>query len=64
MNIVCGEVPFCVPLKMVNKQKISKGLIVCSYHIAYAFQSESTLSSWPECQGTRCSKQVRNLKFK
>ena len=64
MNILCGELPFCVPLKMVNKPKISKGLTVCSYHVAYAFQSESTLNSWPECQGTRCSKQARNLKFK
>ena len=38
-------------------------LSVCSYHATYAFQSESTL--WlPECQGTPCSKQARNLKFK
>ena len=36
-------------------------LIVCSYHVMYAFQSESTLK---ECPGTTCSKQERNLKFK
>ena len=38
-------------------------LTVCYYHVTYAFQSESTLYSWPECQGTFCSKQARYLKF-
>ena len=32
-------------------------LTVCYYHITYEFQSESTLYSLPECQGTPCSKQ-------
>ena len=38
-------------------------LTVCYYHVTHAFQSESTLYSWPECQGTLCSKQARYLKF-
>ena len=38
-------------------------LTVC-YHIMYKFQSESTLYSLPERQGTLCSKQVPYLKFK
>ena len=33
-------------------------------HVTYEFQSESTLYSLPECQGTPCSKQVPYLKFK
>ena len=39
----------------------------CNYHVAYEFQSESTLNSLPECQGTPCSitpKQAPYLKFK
>ena len=28
-------------------------LTVCYYHVTYGFQSESTLYSLPECQGTR-----------
>ena len=36
---------------------------VCYYHVTYEFQSESTLYSLPECQGTPCSKQVTYLKF-
>ena len=36
---------------------------VCSCHFTYAFQKESTLLL-PESQGTPCSKQARNLKFK
>ena len=28
---------------------------VCYCHVTYEFQSESTLSSLPECQGTPCS---------
>ena len=39
-------------------------LTLCSCHVTYAFQSQSTLYSLPECQGTPCSKQARNLKFK
>ena len=37
---------------------------VCYYHVMYEFQSESTLYSLPECQGTPCSKQAPYLKFK
>ena len=37
---------------------------VCYYHVTYEFQSESTLYSLPECQGTPCSKQAPYLKFK
>ena len=37
---------------------------VCYYHATYEFQSESTLYSLPECQGTPCSKQASYLKFK
>ena len=40
------------------------GLTVCCYHVTYEFQSESTVYSLPECQGTPCSKQVPYLKFK
>ena len=39
-------------------------LTVCYYDVKYEFQSEYTLSSLPECQGTRCSKQALDLKFK
>ena len=35
-------------------------LVVCYYHVTYEFQSESTLYSLPECQGTPFS----YLKFK
>ena len=38
---------FCLPK--------TKGITVCSYHVAYEFQNESTLSSLPECQGTSCA---------
>ena len=31
---------------------------VCYYHVTYEFQSESTLYSLPECQGTPCSNQA------
>ena len=48
-----------------SKQSLSSNttnfLIVCSYHVTYSFQSESTL---PECQGTPYSKQAPYLKFK
>ena len=53
-----------------NSLKIFLTLTVCSYHVTYAFQSESTLyccqgtPECPGCQGTPCSKQARNLKFK
>ena len=40
-------------------------LTVCTCHVTYAFQSESTLySCLTECQGTSCSKQMPYLKFK
>ena len=41
----------------------NKNLIVC-YHVKYEFQSESTLYSLHECQGTACLKQAPYLKFK
>ena len=34
---------------------------VCYYHVTYEVQSESTLYSLPECQGTPCSKQAPYL---
>ena len=33
-------------------------MTVCYYHATYQFQSEPTLYSLPECQGTSCSKQA------
>ena len=39
-------------------------LAVFSCHVTYAFESESTLLKLPECQGSPCSMQARNLKFK
>ena len=39
-------------------------LTVSYYHATYEFQSESTLYSLPECQGTLCSKQVPYLTCK
>ena len=39
-------------------------LTVCSYHVTYVFQSESTLYSSLNVKGTPYSKQARNLKFK
>ena len=39
-------------------------LTVCYCHVTYEYQSESTLYSSPECQGTPFSKQVPYLKFK
>ena len=35
-----------------------KILTVLYYHVTYEFQSESTLYSLPECQGTPCSKEA------
>ena len=37
---------------------------LCICHVTYGFQSESTLYSLPEYQGTPCSKQAPYLKFK
>ena len=34
---------------------LENNLTVCYYHFTYEFQSESTLYSLPECQGTPCS---------
>ena len=34
---------------------LENNLTVCYYHFTYEFQSESTLCSLPECQGTPCS---------
>ena len=42
----------------------SHNKIVCYYHVTYDFEIESTLLSFPECQGTPCSKQEPYLKFK
>ena len=39
-------------------------MTVCYYHVTYEFQSESTLYSLPECQGTNYSKQAPYLNFK
>ena len=39
-------------------------IIVWYYRVMYEFQSESTPYSLPECQGTPCSKQASNQKFK
>ena len=39
-------------------------LTVCYYQVTYEFQSESTLYSLPECQGTPFSKQASYPKFK
>ena len=37
---------------------------LCYYHVTYEFQSESTLYSFLECQGTPCWKQAPYHKFK
>ena len=39
-------------------------MTVCYYNVTYEFQSEATLFSLPECQGTPCLKQAPYLKFK
>ena len=39
-------------------------IFVCYYHVTFDFQSESTLCSLPECQGSPCSKKAPYLKFK
>ena len=41
-----------------------KVLTVCYYHVTYEFQSQPTLYSLPECEGTPCSTQATYLKFK
>ena len=46
----------------LNKKK--GYLSIRYYHVPYEFQSESTLYSLPDCQGTPCSKQASYLKFK
>ena len=51
----------CKPFLQNCKLKSST---VCYYHITYEFQSESTICSLHECQGTPCSKQAPYLKFK
>ena len=37
---------------------------LCYYHVTYEFQSESTIYSFPKCQGTSCLKQAPYLKIK
>ena len=58
----------CIPAKFGSHRHHDSGdimvLTVCYYHVTYKFQSESTLYSLPECQGTPYSKQVPYLKFK
>ena len=39
-------------------------LTACYHPVTYDYYSESALYSFPECQGTPCSKQVLDLKFK
>ena len=39
-------------------------ITVCYYQVTYEFQSEPTLYSLPECQGTPCSEQAPYLRFK
>ena len=51
-------------LSCVVSTYLYSALTVCYYHVTYKFQSESTLYSLPECQGTFCLKQVPYLKFK
>ena len=45
-------------------EEVKVTLTVCYYHVTHEFQSESTLYSFPECQGTPYSKQAPYLKFK
>ena len=46
--------------KKMSKLSNNYFSIVCYYHIRYEFQSESTLYSFPEFQGTSCLKHIRN----
>ena len=39
-------------------------LTVCSYHVTYAYQSESTLFSCLNVKELLAERQARNLKFK
>ena len=39
------NLPFQKPMLRKIKWEVQKDLIVCSYHVTYAFQSESTLYS-------------------
>ena len=62
----CHFRPFSAPFYPTNhpknhhfeKLKKTAGEIVCYHHVTCAFQSESSLYSLPECQGTPCTKQV------
>ena len=57
------EVKFDEMIQFRRKKSDIPMLTVCYYHVTYEFQSESTLLSLPECQGTPCSKQAPYLKF-
>ena len=51
-------------LLKTNKFELSvKAMTACYYHVTCDIQSESTLYSMPELQGTPCSKQAPCLKF-
>ena len=64
--------PYALSIKKLNLEaiyqnyqvKIQLLLTVCYYHVTYEFQSESTLYSLPECQGTPYLKQAPFLNFK
>ena len=47
-----------------SKSKTNMTAVVCYYHVKYEFQSESTLYSLSECQGTHWSMHALYLKFK
>ena len=46
----------------IKKSRDTPDCMLC--HVTHEFQGESTLYSFPECQGTPCSKQAPYLKFK
>ena len=52
-----------ITFEILQKKKEAK-ITVCYYHFTYEFQTELTLYSLPECQGTPCSKQEPYLKFR
>ena len=63
----CLEGMFVVLLLLMSllfSLRMLQSLSVCYYHVTYEIQSESTLHSLPECQGTPCLKQASYLKFK
>ena len=64
LSFSCCFVLFENIIKQAEKLKNCKKLTICYYHVTYEFQSESTLYSLPECQGTPCSKQAPYLMFK